>query len=219
METNDKKDEKESCTKITYLESIKENYLSWIILLISVSVISFPNIQRGMVTILISLLIAYFVHRESHRYYNIFTIVHNYHHENDNWFSHLLQILVELSSVTIFIAMRYYFGENFIIDIWIVVFFAFFYSSVHNINYSIYKVNDVHKLHHQFVNTNVGPDICDIFFGTKHESRTKVENTDHYIPNLILSTMSSLNVIEHANDKQNLRKLLKSYMNRSIKLD
>ena len=39
------------------------------------------------------------------------------------------------------------------------------------------------------------------------------------ICNLILSTMSSLNVIEHANDKQNLRKLLKSYMNRSIKLD
>lgn len=39
------------------------------------------------------------------------------------------------------------------------------------------------------------------------------------ICNLILSTMSSLNVIEHANDKQNLRKLLKSYMNRSINLD
>ena len=39
------------------------------------------------------------------------------------------------------------------------------------------------------------------------------------ICNLILSTMSGLNTIEYVNDKHNLDQLLKSYMNRSIKLD
>lgn len=39
------------------------------------------------------------------------------------------------------------------------------------------------------------------------------------ICNLILSTMSGLNTIEYVNDKHNLKQLLKSYMNRSIKLD
>ena len=37
--------------------------------------------------------------------------------------------------------------------------------------------------------------------------------------NLFLSTMSGLNTIEYVNDKHNLDQLLKSYMNRSIKLD
>ena len=42
-------------------------------------------------------------------------------------------------------------------------------------------------------------------------------NTDSC--NLFLSTMSGLNTIEYVNDKHNLEQLLKSYMNRSIKLD
>jgi hypothetical protein len=63
-----------------------------------------------------------------------------------------------------------------------------FYCSVHNINYSIFRVNGVHRLHHTEVNLNFGPDICDVMFGTKHSSEDCVENTNHYIPNILIIT-------------------------------
>ena len=63
-----------------------------------------------------------------------------------------------------------------------------FYCSVHNINYSIFKVNSVHTLHHKEVNVNFGPDICDVLFGTKHSIEDCVENTNHYIPNILIIT-------------------------------
>jgi hypothetical protein len=63
-----------------------------------------------------------------------------------------------------------------------------FYCSVHNVNYSIFKVNGVHRLHHTEVNLNFGPDICDVMFGTKHSSEDCVENTNHYIPNIVIIT-------------------------------
>jgi hypothetical protein len=59
------------------------------------------------------------------------------------------------------------------------------YITVHNINYSIVRVNNVHRMHHGDVHYNHGPDVCDILFGTKHPSETTVENTDHYIPNIL----------------------------------
>jgi hypothetical protein len=38
------------------------------------------------------------------------------------------------------------------------------------------------------VNLNFGPDVCDVMFGTKHSSEDCVENTNHYIPNIIIIT-------------------------------
>jgi hypothetical protein len=38
------------------------------------------------------------------------------------------------------------------------------------------------------VNLNFGPDVCDVMFGTKHISEDCVENTNHYIPNIIVIT-------------------------------
>jgi hypothetical protein len=38
------------------------------------------------------------------------------------------------------------------------------------------------------VNLNFGPDVCDVMFGTKHTSEDCVENTNHYIPNIIIIT-------------------------------
>ena len=63
-----------------------------------------------------------------------------------------------------------------------------FYCSVHNVNYSIFKVNKVHSLHHKEVNVNFGPDVCDVLFGTKHYSENSVENTNHYVPNILIIT-------------------------------
>ena len=39
-------------------------------------------------------------------------------------------------------------------------------------------------------NINYGiPDLCDVFFGTKNQSNKSIENTNHYIPNTIVTTI------------------------------
>ena len=67
--------------------------------------------------------------------------------------------------------------------------FVLFYTSVHNINYGYFRINNVHSLHHKTYFTNLGPDICDIMFGTKNNLNETVENTNHYIPNIIIITL------------------------------
>jgi hypothetical protein len=46
-------------------------------------------------------------------------------------------------------------------------------------------VNNIHEYHHINKLRNAGPDICDILFNTKHDVENQIENTDHYIPNII----------------------------------
>ena len=72
---------------------------------------------------------------------------------------------------------------------WIILLFTLFYTTVHNINYGILHINDVHREHHDNIFCNIGPDICDVIFSTKCEKDTDVENTNHYIPNIIISTI------------------------------
>ena len=35
----------------------------------------------------------------------------------------------------------------------------------------------------------MGPDLCDILFDTKYKPENGIENTDHYIPNILLATI------------------------------
>jgi hypothetical protein len=170
--------------------SIKKNYLSWILIFISVIIVSYPLVSAGFITFFILLLLAYFLHRFSHNYKNVLTILHHYHHENTNFFSHFSQILLELSFIMLVIPFYNLFGdENYFIDIWTAVLFILFYSTVHNYNYGQLRVNEVHYQHHTDIYTNIGPDICDVAFGTKHPDNKEVENTNHYIPNLIIITI------------------------------
>ena len=114
------------------------------------------------------------------------TIIHHYHHTHDNFISYYMQILIELICLTVFIPLFYLF-ENIFLDPWILIFFVFFYSSIHNINYGYFKVNNVHRLHHDHMMTNIGPDICDILFETKNPTESCPENTNHYLPNIFIS--------------------------------
>ena len=150
--------------------------------------ISRDNFILGIFSFVFILFIAYRDHKTSHNIKNIFSIIHHYHHENDNFLSHFSQIILEFAAVGIFLPLYYIFGTIFF-NPWVFIFFILFYSSVHNINYSLLKVNGVHKLHHECTTTNIGPDICDIIYGTKHPSEAKVENTDHYIPNIIFASI------------------------------
>jgi len=38
----------------------------------------------------------------------------------------------------------------------------------------------------------MGPDICDILFNTKYDVENSIENTDHYIPNIIVCLIITL---------------------------
>ena len=150
-------------------------------------IVSYTYISGGFITFFVLLLFAYFVHKMSHDYRNVFTILHHYHHENNNFFSHFSQILLELSLGMLVIPFYYYLGNKYV-DIWTGLFFILFYSTIHNINYGQLRVNDVHFLHHKDIYTNIGPDVCDIAFGTKSSKNKEVENTNHYIPNIIIIT-------------------------------
>jgi len=174
--------------EVNVINSIKENYISHLCILISIYLISSENYFLGLITFIIITFISYNSHYESHKSKNIFTILHHYHHEHDNFLSHISQVLLELTSVGVFLPLYYIFGRN-ILNPWILLFFIIFYSTIHNINYSILKVNDVHKLHHESTKTNIGPDILDITFGTKNKQEISVENTNHYIPNIIITTI------------------------------
>ena len=135
------------------------------------------------------LFISYSVHYWSHTATNFWNILHHYHHAHNNFFSYISQIFLELNfiSITYFLNCIFnYIYNTVFFDEWIVLFSVMFYSSVHNINYGIFHVNDVHSLHHKNVQTNIGPDICDVIFNTKHKKNKFAENTNHYIPNLII---------------------------------
>ena len=196
-ETNESNESKETnetieVININVFESIKTNFLSWLFITIAIILVSYPLLKAGFITFFILLLLVYFAHKASHDYLNVFTILHHYHHDNDNFFSHFSQILVELSLGFLIVPLYYlsnkYLGNNYI-DIWCALFFVLFYSTIHNINYGQFRVNKVHYLHHKSMYTNIGPDICDIAFGTKHPDSKEVENTNHYIPNVIIITM------------------------------
>lgn len=190
---------------ITVLQSIKVNYLSWILIIISIIIVSYPYIKGGFITFIIFMLLAYFTHKGSHDVRNIFTILHHYHHENNNFFSHFSQILMELSSGLLLLPL-YYLGND-IIDIWTGIFFILFYSTIHNYNYGQLRVNDVHYLHHQDIHTNIGPDICDIAFGTKSKKNKEVENTNHYIPNIVILTILIL-LLKHLCKNDTIKNIL-----------
>ena len=172
---------------ITASNNCKKNIISWLLIGLTVSIISYPNILLGITTFFFFMFIAYFYHVVTHVHKNIFSIVHHYHHENDNLFSHFIQVVLELSIPYPFVMFSCLFDIS-IFNPWIILYFMLFYCSVHNINYSIFKVNGVHRLHHKEVNVNFGPDVCDVLFGTKHSSEDCVENTKHYIPNIIIIT-------------------------------
>jgi len=172
------------CDTIKYIkQSLYINYKSWILLIIAIYILNRNNLLYGMITFLFMLNASYFFHEASHKD-TVFNLVHLYHHAHDNMFSHIIEIFHEFTTFLLFIPIKY-FLNIFFIDYWIVLFYYIFYTTVHNINYSIFHVNNVHKNHHILKNMNLGPDICDIMFQTKFDYENSIENTDHYIWNII----------------------------------
>jgi hypothetical protein len=170
--------------EITVSQHLIQNCPTYLLLILTIVLISYPNIPLGILTFFIMFFYSYYLHYQSHFDRNIFTILHHYHHEQTNHFSYWSQIILEFSSAAILLPLKYMFSTVFL-DVWIVFFFIAFYSSIHNINYGYFRVNQVHYKHHENIYTNIGPDLCDVFFGTKNQTDECVENISHYIPNMI----------------------------------
>jgi hypothetical protein len=180
-------------------ESLTMNYKSWILVLLSLFLISKQTKKRfsiSLVTFIISIVVAHYVHNNVHHKIEEgqsrpnLNILHLYHHEHDNILSHIIQIILEFVSGVYVIFVKHIANLlsipvlNFI-DNWVILFTYIFYTIVHNINYGFFKVNDVHKNHHINMTKNMGPDICDILFDTKYEDTP--EQHDHYIPTILFT--------------------------------
>jgi len=185
MDSFENENNKKYNENITLINCIKNNLLTWIIIFICITIISYPNIINGYFTFIILMLMAYFVHLLSHKYCNFFTKIHKYHHEHNDYFSYISQIFIELFFGLFFLNLH----SLILFEPSIIILFTLFYTTIHNINYGLLRVNDVHYLHHKNMFTNIGPDICDVIFNTKNNKNLYVEDISHYIPNIILITI------------------------------
>jgi hypothetical protein len=166
------------------IASVVSNWKMWLCYLCAVAVVARDNLFTGTCTFFGLISAAYFVHRFSHLHRNFFTLLHHYHHENDNWLAYFSQILIEILFGVFVLPFSY---AGYTAHPWVTMLFVLVYSSVHNVNYGICKVNQVHARHHKNVHQNVGPDVCDILFQSKHG---EPEDTSHYIPNIVIALIA-----------------------------
>jgi len=209
---------KQLSTCDAFVKSIIKNYKSWVCMFVAIYFVSKPNLIEGYFTFGVMLLFSYYIHKETHAVRNFLTIAHHYHHENNNFISHFVQILLEFQAGCGLNMLLYYLFDGRFFNTWAMMFSYLFYTSVHNINYSIYHVNHIHELHHKHQDTNMGPDICDIIGGTKNENMPAneyIENTDHYIFNIIAAAIIVL-IIQNLYSNDSYKEIMHSIANYSL---
>lgn len=168
------------------------NYKSCLLYFICSFVLCDYNILLAIICFIFGYFVCYLGHRCMHidlLYFNIHSISHVYHHNNTSWFAYILNYVIEYLTITDNIVIKYIFNQFgincFFINEWITLFLYFIYTTVHNINYGIFKVNKYHFYHHDNASTNIGPDIFDFFCISKNSNTIDHECIDHYIPNII----------------------------------
>lgn len=174
------------------VSALRKNLRTWCLFLLAIWILGNDNFPKALTTFVIMLFLVYYGHYEIHNVRNFHTISHHYHHEQNNWLSHGIQILIELQfGLAMPIINEFLLGN--ILDKWIIIFFYLFYTTVHNINYSVSHVNKTHELHHKNLFTNIGPDICDVIFQSKNEDirdeEEYIEDISHYNWNIFISVI------------------------------
>jgi hypothetical protein len=74
-------------------------------------------------------------------------------------------------------------------------------------------------MHHKLRIKNMGPDICDILFNTKYDVENSIENTDHYMPNIVICLIVTLllkSFLERRENKEPYETALKYLFGGSI---
>jgi hypothetical protein len=167
--------------------------------------------MNGILNLIVNFLIIYFGHYLLHvdlkkyRFLNFFKIIHEHHHKKHGWFIYFAEILLEFFSITFISFIKIFIQSicniNFFdailnnINVPLNIFSFLLYMTVHYINYSYLHLTNAHEFHHIDYFKNIFPDFFDILFDTKYKNNCKnkdqsyIENTDHYIPNIIISTI------------------------------
>lgn len=174
-------------------ESLSMNLSTYIGMLVSCIVLCYDNVWVGIFLYIFCTHLSYFVHICAHRDdAKTINCIHEYHHNHSDNYSHYLQIMLEqVTSITPILITYLFTGRLHIkyrFEPYVIFMFSLFYSSIHNINYSLLHVNKIHWNHHENWRVNYGPDICDVLYGTKEDYEI-LEDTSHYIPNLIICTI------------------------------
>ena len=89
---------KQLTTCDAFVESITQNYKSWVCMFVAIYLVSKPNLIEGYFTFGVMLLFSYYIHKETHAVRNFLTIAHHYHHEHNNFISNFVQILLEFQA-------------------------------------------------------------------------------------------------------------------------
>ena len=180
---------------IKIIESIVLNYKSWILYLVCSTIICDGSFLLGLVSFLYTYLACYAGHYLMHIdffYCNMYSLSHCHHHVNNETTGYLMNCITEFLTLANNIVLKYVLNEFEIVNLFFIqppmIFFLYFiYTTVHNINYGIFHVNEYHEIHHALPITNIGPDFYDLLFGSKNEKTQKSENIDHYIPNTLFA--------------------------------
>ena len=190
-------------------ESLIINYKTWIALTISSYFICDYKLLTGIYSYIIGLLYIYFGHIYYHSPLSTtYYYIHSYHHDHTDKNSILFEVIMEFAGTMMPIIIGYclFKWKNIVLGFnpYVYLFFALFYSTVHIINYTYLRCNNMHMDHHLNTAGNYFPDICDLIFNTKHNP-SDVENTDHWIPNIIIITLVVLlfkNIYRRSDNKK-----------------
>jgi len=176
------------------LKSLKINYKTYLSLLLVPYFLSYDNFISGYVITIFGLFYVYFGHYFYHSSYSLlFYFIHTYHHDHDDYASIYQEVIMEFLGITLVILIMSVLLDinhiNYLYDPYIILYYFFFYSTVHFFNYTFLKCNHYHSKHHEKINSNYFPDICDIIFCTKYKDDLNyIENTDHWFLNILGST-------------------------------
>ena len=176
------------------MNSIIINYKTWFLYIVLSYIICDYQLITCIVCFLYSYFACYLGHRLMHTdifYCSMYSLAHCHHHRNsDEIVGYIANCLTEFLTLANNIVVKYIWegfqlSSLFFIDKWMILFLYFIYTTVHNINYGMFKVNNYHFHHHLNPETNIGPDFYDLLFGTKNIDTPNNENIDHYIPNIL----------------------------------
>ena len=177
-------------------KTITINYKTWLAFTVSAIILGGSNPFVSWISFFLIYIDTYVGHVLTHSEFfghSVFSIPHVEHHKpNSGKLEFVINCMMEFISVTFFIFI-YGINKEFeivhlaFIDEWIILFMYFFYTILHNINYGIYRPNLYHFKHHENTQTNYTPDFFDLLCETKNQDTPEVENTDFYLPNILVS--------------------------------
>jgi hypothetical protein len=151
---------------------------------------------RISISIAILFYYSYFIHRLFHNFPDLINVHKAFHHNtdlnNDTIIATIFCLVIELFVNILFFVIFYFIQKLLNISYvpnMLIFYYAFIYTTVHIINYSIFHISPEHMNHHKTSNNNTsynyGPDLVDHIFNTNYSDN--FENYNHIIPNTLLS--------------------------------